>query len=109
MSLNKLYAFPLLVLLPLASVAKCDPSQTAPDHSKVCKAPNGYKEAGKAARVAKGNFYGCIKNSKPCVIKYKQGGRKKTISLYRADFFTIPKSAKAWSDSNCGTIFRKNA
>lgn len=105
--MNKLLAFPLMVLLPLTSVAKCDPSETATDHSVTCHQPNGYVQAGAISKAKKGTFYGCLKNSKPCVIKYKLAGRKKEIKLYTSDLFTIPKKAHGWTTDNCGTIYKK--
>lgn len=105
--MNKLFAFPVLVLLPLTSVSKCDPSETATDHSVTCRAPKGYVKAGLAAKAAKGTFYGCLKNSKPCVIKYQLSGKEKTINLYNSGLFTVPKKAKGWTRDNCGKIYKK--
>lgn len=112
--MNKLYAgVPMLVLLIPASVQSCGgQGATEQDHSVTCKAPSGYKKAGLAAKAAKGQFYACLKNKKACTIHYKvsgKGNKAKAIILYRADFFTIPKSAHGWTTDNCGQIFRKTS
>jgi hypothetical protein len=102
------FALPLAVLLPLATAADCDPSETAPDHSVTCRAPKGYSKAGRAAIAAKGSFYVCLKDSrKVCVVSYHQGGKLKKIRLYRSDFVSIPKSARGWTTKDCGNIYRK--
>lgn len=107
--MNKLLAgIPALVLMVPMSVASCDPSETKTDHNVVCRQPDGYTKAGMAAKAGKGTFYGCIKNSKACVIKYGvSNGKYKVIILYRSGLFTVPKYAKGWNTSNCGKIYKK--